>query len=76
MMVLRNLLTQHPIAFYELVQVCKNPNHKLFGKTGEILGRFAIVQPDGGVHDSIRNIVLSAVEGEDYSIQLTNPVKP
>lgn len=75
MKTLEDLVQQNPIAFYELVQLCKDSNHALFGNTGEILQQRALVQSDGRVHDSIQNVVLSAVQGEMLEMRLTNPVK-
>ncbi len=34
----------------------------------------ALVQPDGRVHESIRNIVLSAFEGEGLEMHMVSPV--
>jgi len=73
MMSLRNLMETNLIAFYELVCLCRDGKHQLFGNTGEVLGKFSLVS-NGQVHDSIRNIVLSAAEGEGLDMRLTNPV--
>src|SRR3989338_5617614 len=69
MMSLQHLMGENPIAFYELVELCKNRNHKMFGNTNEILERLSMVS-NGFVHGSIRNIVLSAVKGEGLDMQL------
>ncbi len=53
-----------------------DPNHKFFGNTKDRLEALALVDANGGIHDSIRNIVLSAIEGEDLEMRLTNPVAP
>lgn len=74
MMSLRTLLRENPIAFFELVQLCKDRNHKPFGTTGTILEQTSLIQ-NGVLHDSVRNIVLSAVEGEGLEMRLTSPVK-
>jgi hypothetical protein len=73
MLSLGNLMEQNPIVFYELVQLCKNREHKLFGNTGEILEKLRLVE-NGEIHDSIRNVVLSAVEGDGLNIRLTSPL--
>lgn len=59
---------------YELAMLCRDPEHKLFGDTGDVLKKLSLVQPDGRVHDSIRNIVLSAVEGEGLDMRLQSPI--
>ena len=73
MVSLENLVQTNPIVAYELVEVCKNPDHELFGNAGEILTKLALIE-NGYVHDSIRNIVLSAFEGEGFEMRLTFPV--
>ena len=70
-MSLRTLMREYPIAFYELVQLCKDHNHRLLDNAGEILDRLGFVQ-NGIVHDSFRNIVLSAVEGDKLDMRLTS----
>ena len=76
MMNLEALLTENPIAFYELVQVCRNPEHRIFSqvqvKSLEELGLLS----SGKVHNSIKNVVLSAVEGNGLDMTLGNPVAP
>lgn len=71
---LKDLIAEDCIAFYELVELCKDPNHKLHGETNEILEKLNFTH-DGVIENSIRNVVLSAVEGERLSMRLTNPVK-
>lgn len=75
MMSLRALLAEQPIAFYELVMKCRNRNHQFFGNAGEKLKGLELVQSDGGVHGSIRNIVLSATSGEGLGLVLHSPIK-
>jgi len=53
---------------------CRDETHKLFGNTGEVLKKLGLVQDDDGVHTSIRNVVLSAVEGEGLGLILDSPV--
>jgi len=74
MLSLTNLMRENPIAFYELVMKCRNPEHELFGNTGEVLSPLNLIQPNGHVHDGIRNIVLSATEGEELDMTLGSPV--
>lgn len=77
MMSLELLMTRNPAAFYELVQKCRDNTHKMFGNTESVLEELALIsRPTGSVHDFVRNIVLSAVVGDDLEMQLGNPVAP
>lgn len=74
MISVRHLLESNPIAFVELVSLCQDRDHELFGNTAVELQRLALVKPDGSVHGSIRNIVLSAVEGEGLEMRFISPL--
>ena len=63
------------ISAYELAMKAREPGHKLFGNTVQDLAKLALVNADGSMHDSVRNIVVSAVEGEGFDMTLGNPVK-
>ena len=71
---LRSLLHDNPIAMYELVMVCRDSKHIPFGNTSEELQKLLLLQPDGRPHNSIRNIVLSAVMGDGLDMCLVNPI--
>lgn len=74
MISLEDLLGSHPVDFYGLVMKCRDRNYQFFGNTGEILKQYSLVQSDGNVHASIRNVVLSAVVGEELDMTLGSPV--
>ena len=78
MMSLNSLMEQGKgIAVYELVELCRNPEHKPWGNTGVELKSLKLVDETLGewsVHDSIRNIVLSAAVGEEMDLTLVNPI--
>lgn len=64
---------------YELASLCRNPDHKPFGSTGEELKSLELVSEANGkwyVHGSIRNIVLSAVQGEGLDMGIRSPLAP
>ena len=61
------------LEFYEIVALCRNPEHVLFGTIGKKLQRLNLIEDSGHVHGSIRNIVLSAAIGEGLSLRLGNP---
>lgn len=60
------------LAAYDLVQVCRGVG-KPFGKNGEILRDLSLLQPDGNVHDSIKNVILSATRGKDFELTFDSP---
>ncbi len=71
---LSKLAETNPIAFYELVMKCRDQGHELFGNAGEVLKSLALIEDArGSVHDSIRNVVLSAVEGDGFDMTLGSP---
>jgi len=72
---LKELMSSEPIAFYELVMLCRDRDHELFGNAGEKLEKSGLLQREGVVHDSIRNIVVSAVEGDMLNMRITSPIK-
>lgn len=79
MMALERLLDSgQGIRFYELVMLCRDPDHNIFGNSGEKLAELGLVDVVPGhapkVPDSIRNIVLSAVHGVDASMALQSPL--
>lgn len=75
MVSLESLMKSKPMAVYELNELCKDRNHKIFGNLGSDLIELALLQSDGQPHGSIKNIVLSAVEGEGLNMSIGNPIK-
>lgn len=67
------------LLFYELVEFCKDSNHKFFGNMGKDLEELTLltVVSEGKyqVHGSIKNVVLSAAEGEGLDLCLVNPMR-
>lgn len=74
MLALQSLIENHPVAFYEMVTLCRDPDHEIWGDMGEILQDSKLVKPNGRVRPEVREIVLNAVEGEDMNMQLVSPV--
>jgi hypothetical protein len=63
------------IAFYELNEKCKNPAHNFFSEAIiEQLRSLSLIDSSENVHSSVRNIVISAAEGEELSLCLRSPV--
>lgn len=75
MLSLESLLESNPIAFHELTMKCRDDEHTFFGNTEEVLKQSALVQEDGKIHQSIKNIVVSAVKGEDLDMMLGSPLR-
>ena len=80
MMTLDKLMVTKPIVIYEITMLCRDPNHKPFGNCGEdlVMNELAVREAGGKwkVDQSIQNIVLSAVRGEEMQdITLGSPVK-
>lgn len=71
---LESLLESYPIAFYELVMLCRDSNHELFGNTDEILRVHGLIEADDQPHDIIRLVVLASVDGEGLDLKLVSPL--
>ena len=69
------MLEEAPIVLYELVEICRNKNHKCFGNTAEELKELGLLQSDGTVHSSIQNIVLSSASGTGIGMSFINPIE-
>jgi hypothetical protein len=59
--------------FFELVSKCRNPDHKFFGDTQAGLEQLALVDSNGGIHESTKHIVLAATEGDGLEMHLRSP---
>lgn len=75
MVALSSLMERKPMAVYELNELCKDRNHKIFGDLGTDLTELALLEGDGQPHGSIKNIVLSAISGEGLEMALGHPVR-
>ena len=80
MLTLHELAGTDFIAFYELVAACRDRDHALFGGTASTLQAYAMVESVDGsgrasIHDAVRDIVLSAVTGEDLGLSLQSPLE-
>lgn len=70
---LRDLFETDPIVFYELAHLCRDKNHDLFAGA-DTLRKLNLLRADGTVHESIRNIVVSATEIEGSDVILVDPI--
>ncbi|MHC4405707.1 MAG: hypothetical protein ACYTG0_39175 [Planctomycetota bacterium] len=72
---LKHLLDTKPIVLYELVMRCRDPKHELFGGSDLVhLGLLQKTNKGHYVHESIRNIVLAAVDGDGLDMALRSPI--
>jgi len=74
MLILRDLVDNDPITLYELTMLCRDSSHQLWGSAGTKLKERNLVESDGRVHQSIRNVVLSAVTGDGLDMCLSSPL--
>ena len=75
MMSLKNLIKSDPISFFELVSKARDRNHQVFSKhqTNVLVG-LGLMEREGNLHNSISNVVLSAVTGDGLDMTLGDPV--
>ena len=74
-MVLERLYETEPLALYDLRMMCDDRGYQPFGENGDVLKDARLLEPDGRMHSSVRNIVRNAVTVKDLSIGLRNPLK-
>lgn len=61
---LLNLLQSgHGVALYELLELCRNPQHSLFGNSAEVLEKGGVLF-EGRLHGAIRDVVLASFDGD------------
>ena len=75
---IQHLLYNEPIAFNELVQLCRNQDHPIWEPSTRVLIEYPLLTKTATgfvVHDGIRNIVLSATEGDEPNLKLVSPVR-
>lgn len=75
MLSLNLLMDERPLALYDLVMKCRDKNYRFFGDNGEYLRSLKLVDRDNSIHNSIRNVVLSAAEGDDLDMVIKSPVR-
>lgn len=64
------------IAFYEIVEKCRNPRHEFFGDFEAKFKALGLVDDNGGVHGAIRDIVLASAEGDGLTLRHVSPLAP
>ena len=74
---LERLFMERPGAAVDLVAFCRDSTHEFFGTNGATLtdSNWLVRTSDRYVvHDSDRNVILSAVEGDGLEMTLGNPI--
>jgi len=74
MMSLRHLMEERPLALYDLVMKCRDRSYQFFGDNENILLNLGLVEANGDIHGSIKNIILSAVRGDGLDMVLGSPI--
>jgi hypothetical protein len=59
---------------YDLVMKCRDDSYRFFGENETKLKNMALVEHDGRVHDSIRNVILSSVVGDGLEMRIESPL--
>ena len=62
-------------AVSDLYERCQNPKHQIANGELKALKDLALIQPDGRIHDTIKNGVLSAITGKSFDIKMGSPIK-
>lgn len=62
-------------AVIDLVDRCKNPQHRLDPQSEAKLKSLRLLESDGRIHGTIKNIALSAAKGDGAHMVLVSPVK-
>lgn len=71
---LDGLMRSNPKALYDLVKKCRNKDYKFLGNNEKVLEEMALLN-GGKPHNSIKNIVLSAIKGESLDMRIVSPIK-
>lgn len=73
MMSFSALMKKNPIALYELVQKCKDNQHKLWVGTEPVLKDLGLLDGNGGTHRSVCDVLLSAVTCDGLDMAIGSP---
>lgn len=72
---LRSLLDDDAVLFYELVMRCRDSNHEFFGTCGVKLQEMQFLDHKQMPHGMVRDIVLSSVTGDGLAMEMGSPVR-
>ena len=74
MLVLESVMEDRPLALYDLVMKCRDAGYDFFADNGDYLIKRKLVELDGSIHSSIKNIILSAVKGDGIDMVVGSPL--
>lgn len=69
---LKALWDKSPLAAYDLAKLARDPGYVPFGNAMQVLSDYHLVT-DGEIQADVRNVVLSAFEGDGPAMRLINP---
>jgi len=61
------------IALYEARELARDPRHALWGGTADVLINTGLLARDGTMHGITRDVILSAVIGDETGLSVTWP---
>lgn len=70
---LRRLGDENPIALLEAVEMARDSSHAPFGRTGEALRGYSLIDVSGQMHGAVRDVILAATDGDGFDIHLVSP---
>ena len=59
------MMQKDPMTFYDAVTLARDPSYKIFQKPKQTMEEYGFINTMGTMHDSIRNIIICAVKGDD-----------
>lgn len=75
-MTMKLMLERDPVLFWtRLVEKAKDPDYELSSLDGTKLREYLMLQQDGVMHDHVRAIILSSIEGESSEQKLVHPMQ-
>lgn len=69
---LSRLLSQDPLSFFGLVMHCRDESYRIEERAEKVLKASGFVAPTGDIHNSVKNVVLSAVVGDEADMRIVN----
>jgi hypothetical protein len=63
-------LHKDPMTFYDAVTLARDPSYQIFQKPRETMKEYGMINSLGQMHDSIRNIIVCAVKGDDFEMEI------
>ena len=71
---LKRLITETPGVFYDVVMKARDESYELFNSIGDIRNESPLLEPDGSMRQDIRNIIMSATDGDEGDMHIVDPI--